>query len=193
MKSSSVRGTPVRSISANNGQGFNNGGKPAGMSGTVSRQFEGDQKGNAQVGIATGTPYQSSSVNDDKAPKTARAKYGMVTDQNGDQASPTSNGNGTLFDGVSREGAYLPPAAGAMDSPVTHGAPALNPGAIRVENLAHLGQGIGASPSQASDEILKIGGVMSRGMQGKSHASGGEEELLEDDVLRNLGPGGAVG
>lgn len=193
MKQSSVRGTPVTSISRNNGQGWlSPGAKPAGYSGTVNKQFEGDQKGNNQVGIASGTPYQTASINDDIQPAPNRSKYGIVLSENGmNMADPKQNGNGVLFDGVSREHGYLAPDAHTMDSPVPQGAPHFDTRTIAQENIAHLG--VGAVPGREADDILSIGGVISRGMDGTSHANGGEMELLEDDLLRNEGRGGAVG
>jgi hypothetical protein len=165
------------------------------MSGTVNKQFEGDQKGNRQEGVAKGTPYQSQAGNSDEFVRVrSRDKYGKVIDDAaGDQANYLSNGNGVILDGIAREMGYTPMAAATMDSPVMMGAPHFDTRTIRQENLAHMGQGIGAAPSQSGDDILAIGGVISRGMENVSRSSGGEDELLEDDVLRNLGPGGAVG
>ncbi len=195
MKSSSVRGTPVRHIGNTAHEGMS-GAKPSGMSGTVNRQFEGDQSGNRQTGLKTGTPFNSRNGNSDEFSRTRSSdrKGGMVIDDAaGNQNDPKANGNGVLFDGVSRATDYLARDAGAMDSPVPLGAPILRHGAIRTENIEHLGQGIGASPSQAGDEILSIGGVMSRGMDGVDKPGDSEESLLEDDTLRNMGSGGAVG
>ncbi len=194
MKSTTVRGTPVRHISNTAREGMM-AGKPSGMSGTVNKQFEGDQKGNRQEGVARGTPYESRDGNSDEFMRTrSQGKYGMVMDAAaGDQADPRDNGNGVILDGMSREAGYTPMSERTMDSPVMEGAPTFDTRTIRDENIAHLGQGIGARPSQAADDILNIGGVMSRGMVGTSTPQGGEDELVEDDVLRNLGPGGAIG
>jgi len=195
VKSTTVRGTPVRHISNTAREGFNNGAKPVGMSGTVNKQFEGDQKGNRQEGIARGTPYESRNGNSDEFSRTvSRDKYGRVIDPAaGDQADPRANGNGVVLDGMSREEGYTPKREQTEDSPVPQGSPTFDTRTIRDENVAHLGQGIGARPSQAADDILEIGGVMSRGMVGTSTPQGGEDELAEDDVLRNLGSGGAIG
>lgn len=185
MKSTSVRGTPVTSIKASNTEG-QRAGKPAGMNGTVNKQFEGDQR--FQENPRAGTPYNSQ---DGNGPETrvvrSQGKYGMVTDENGDQNNPKDNGNGVLLDGISREAGYTPRDERTMDSPVHEGAPRFNTSFIKQENLAHLGQGIGAAPSQASDEILAIGGVMSRGMVGTSRLGAPEGELTEDDTLRATG------
>ena len=195
MKSSSVRGTPYTRVSNTRTEGMMHGAKPKGMSGTVNKQFEGDQKGNRQVGVAQGTPYQSQDGNSDEFMRTrSNGKYGVVMDPAaGNLADPAANGNGTILDGMSREMGYTPMPAATMDSPVMTGAPHFDTRMIRAENLAHMGQGIGAAPSQSGDDILAIGGVISRGMQGTSHKSGAETELAEDDDLRNLGRGGAVG
>lgn len=113
-----------------------------------------------------GTPYNSAKVSDDAAPKSSSGTFGNVIDtQTGVNLSrPESNGNGVILDGISRESDYFPKTAGAMDSPVPAGSPTFREGGMRAENIAHLGQGIGAAPSQASDVILNIGGVMSRGI-----------------------------
>jgi hypothetical protein len=164
VKASTVRGTPVRSISADNGQGFTSGGKPANYSGTVPNAYQGDQS--QKINPKSGTPYNSSSVNDDKAAKSTTGKYGHVIDEvAGDQGSHLSNGNGVILDGLSRESDYTPRAAGTMDSPVPNGAASFPAGAMRTENIAHLGKGVGVDASQAGDVLEAIGGVMSRGME----------------------------
>lgn len=158
MRPSTVRGTPVRSISADNGQGFTNSGKPPGFQGTVAKGYAGES---ATPG--GGTPYNSASVNDDKDAKRGGGKYGPVIDKvAGDQASHLSNGSGVILDGLARESDYTPTAAAAMDSPVPNGAPSFPKGAMRAENIAHLGEGTGVSASQAGDVLLGIGGVMDR-------------------------------
>lgn len=58
-----------------------------------------------------------------------------------------------------------PLAAPTVDSPVPGAAPMFDTGSIIDENRAHLGKGSGATapnPSMARDNLLKIGGVMSR-------------------------------
>lgn len=169
MKSRVTHGTPVNHIgpsgaSVGNREGFGSAGGPQGYSGTVNKQFQGDQKGNRQEGIASGTPANHLRGNPDETRRVrADHRYGVIPVNGGqDMNSPSSNGNGTLFDGMSRERGYNPKAAATMDSPVMHGAPALNTRAIRQENLAHLGQGTGADPAQAADVITNIGGVMSK-------------------------------
>jgi len=151
-----VRGTPVRSISQG---GYENTAKPAGYTGTVNNQYKGES---ATPG--GGTPYNSGAGNDDQA-KSVKQSGGiaMVADHVGVvNNSPESTGSGVLLDGISRESDYTPMAAGAMDSPVPAGSPAIQPGSMRAENIAHLGQGTGAAPSQAGDVLLGIGGVMDR-------------------------------
>jgi hypothetical protein len=192
MKSSSVRGTPINSIKAPNNQGMM-AAKPKGMSGVVNRQFEGEQATNRANGN-TGTPYNSQDGNGPESKRVRSSdKYGKVRDHNGDQNNPADNGNGVILDDITRESGYNPKDAEAMDSPVPRGSPEFNTRTIEQENLAHLGQGIGAVPAMAGDDILAIDGVMSRGMIGTSRPTGGIMELTEDDVLRDLGRGGAVG
>lgn len=181
----SVRGTPVRHISNTAREGMS-AGKPANYSGTVNRQFEGDQKENREIGIAQGTPYQSRDGNSDEYSRTAsQGKYGMVIDPAaGNMADPHANGNGVLLDGISRERGYEPRDERTMDSPVREGSPTFDAGFIREENRAHLGKGIGVSEAQINDDVLGIGGVLSRGMRGTSTPHGNIDELTDDDTLR---------
>jgi hypothetical protein len=167
VKPSSVRGTPVRS-----------------MSGTSPSQYVGDQS--QQPNRASGTPYNSSKGNSATA-KTVKQSGGVgqvIDTQTGVMFhEPNSNGNGVVFDGITREGDYFPAGAPAMDSPVPNGAATMPKGAMRAENIAHLGSGTGVNASQAGDVLLAIGGVMSRGMVGTSTPAGGEAELTKDDTL----------
>ena len=197
MKSTSVRGTPFRSISADNGQGFMTpGAKPKAMSGVVPKQYEGEQATNqANLNGRAGTPYQSRSVNDDREPPLRTKKYGNQGDSingQGDMNNPDDNGDGTLFDGVNEHGDFVPPQGDVMDSPVPTGAQI--PQTDAAEVLANLRSGVGKEwgPSDGpGNNFQTMGGVMSRDMAQKSTAKGAETELLEDDYLRDLGPGGA--
>lgn len=181
MRPTTVRGTPVRSISADNGQGFTNSGKPAGYSGTVPKAYEGDQS--AKVNPKSGTPYNSSSKNDDKAPKTSSGWYGEVIDtQTGTNMNePESNGNGVIFDGVTRAAGYR---AGSqpqtLDSPVPEGAQLPVQDAPVV--LANIRSGVGKAWGYGSgpgDNFQTMGGVMSRGME-EGDLGGRNSELVEN-------------
>ncbi len=189
-KGTVVRGTPVNVIrSGSSGinpqkpAGYNTGGQ------TVRDQFEGDQSGNRQVerqiGKKLSTQYNSDRGNPGDASTTrADYRYGVILSNGGqDMNNPASNGNGVFFDKMSRANGYMPPDARHLDSPVPNGAPMFQGESIKQENLGHLGQGIGASPSQAEDVITKIGGVMSRGMVGSSTARASESQLTSDDTL----------
>lgn len=161
MKPSTVRGTPMRSISANNGQGFTSGGKPPGFQGTVNPQYAGES---ATPG--GGTPYNSASVNDDRpASSTTGKQMGSVIDtQTGTNMNePESNGNGVVFDGVSRERDYMPSVASAMDSPVPSGAQRPTPnGSIKLNEIRNgEGAAYGANDS-IPDSLIAGGGVMDR-------------------------------
>lgn len=194
MKSSTVVGTPVRSIKAGNVEGMM-AGTPKGYEGVVNRQYQGDQSGNRQTGVNTGTPYNTRNGNGPESKRVASSdKHGIVIDtQTGvDLNEPTSNGNGVILDGMTRESDYTPRGAAAMDSPVPQGSPTFEAGAMRAENIAHLGKGKGAAASQAGDVLLAIGGVMSRGIAGTTKASDSSTALIEDDLLENLGSGGAI-
>jgi hypothetical protein len=167
MKQSTVRGTPINSIKASNSQGMNHGAKPGGMSGTVNRQFEGDQKSNREEGHSTGTPYQSM---DGNGPETSRMrsrdKFGRVTTASeGDQAEPTSNGNGVLFDRVEQSSDYMGKDADVMDSPVPEGAQQPQHDASIKLNELRNGKGkYWGADDVIEDSLLKADGIMSRGI-----------------------------
>lgn len=147
-------------------------------------QYQGDQS--QQPNSKSGTPYRSVQGN----PATAKTVvshglFGEVIDTAAgvNFHRPESNGNGVILDGMSREADYTPSGASTLDSPVPAGAPILAKGAMRRENLEHMGQGKGVSAALAGDVITEIGGVMSRGMLGTSTPGGGEGELTKDDTL----------
>jgi hypothetical protein len=196
MKPSSVVGTPFHSIKASNSQGMMHGAKPSGMSGTVNRQFEGDQRINREEGISTGTPYQSQDGNGPETKVTrSHGLYGDVeTPSAGNQASPTSNGNGVILDGIDRARDYTAKPRPAMDSPVPEGSQKPQDNASIKLNEIRNGQGkYWGADDAIEDNIVAAGGVLSRGMENVSRPGESETELLEDDYLRNLGAGGAVG
>jgi hypothetical protein len=165
----SVRGTPVNHVGPKgaligNKEGYGAKAGPKGMSGTVNKQYEGDQKGNREVGISTGTPYQSQYGNPDETSVTREDhRYGVSLGAGGqDYNDPKANGDGTMFADMSRAEGYTPPNARTADSPVRKGSPVFDTHDIRAENLSHIGEGIGAAPSQAADDLVKIGGVMGK-------------------------------
>jgi hypothetical protein len=159
--------------------------KPMGYNGTVNSQFEGDQSGNRQTGLNTGTPFNSEQGNPDEASRVRfQGRYGVI-DVNGgqDMNSPSSNGNGVVLDGMNREKGYQPRDTKQLDSPVPSGAPFFDTRTIAEENRAHLG---GDEFNTVDlDDLGKMGGVMSRGMVGTSRGSASEDELLDDDYLKN--------
>jgi hypothetical protein len=157
-KGTVVRGTPVNHISATNGQGFNNATMPAKYAGTTtSSQYKGDQS--QQPNPRSGTPAQSRSVNDDVQRLVSDHRYGVSPGAGGqDYNSPSSNGNGTVFDGISRASGYTPRPAAAMDSPVSPDSPMFDTRTIRQENQARSGN---VSPALIEDDLRKIpGGTM---------------------------------
>ena len=160
MKSRVVQGTPVTRISRDNGQGFNGSTKPAGFAGTQSTQFMGDSTG-ARTGVAAGTPYNSAAKNDDKRPKTTHAKMGIVLSENGiNMSDPTANGDGVVFDGVSRNSDRLATPSDVMDSPVPMGAQRPAVDSVKQLNALRNGTGKDYAASQAIPD--KFAGVMSR-------------------------------
>jgi hypothetical protein len=155
-------------------------GKPAGMSGTVNQSYEGDQS--RKLDARSGTPYTSRDGNPPSAKRVvSNDRHGIVIDPAAgeDMNDPASNGAGVMLGEITREADYFPIPAGAMDSPVPHGSPAFPKGAMRAENIAHLGQGKGADASQAGDVILNIGGVLSRGME-EGDTGGRNSELVDN-------------
>jgi hypothetical protein len=187
MKSKSTWGTPVNSISGNQGEGFMKGPlvPPRNDGTTTLPQFKGEQATNRENG-ATGTPYQSRSVNDDREPPLNRQKYGIVLGENGQNMSdPSSNGNGVLFDGVSPARDLLPTAANVMDSPVPMGAQQPIPNTTEVLANLRSGEGKTWGPKDGpGNNFQEMDGVMSRGMVGTSKASRPETELTSDDTLK---------
>jgi len=160
VKPSTVRGTPVRSISQG---GYDNTGKPSGFQGTVNGQYAGQS---ATPG--GGTPYHSGAGNDDQAKRVASrgTKMGTVIDtQTGTNMNePESNGNGVVFDGVSRSAGYR---AGSqpqtLDSPVP--TDCQKPVQDAPVKLANIRSGIGGSwgPDDGpGDNFQTMGGVMDR-------------------------------
>jgi hypothetical protein len=192
-------GTPVNVIkSGGSGRAAGKPGGYAGAAGTVRDTFEGDQKGPRQVAAQMsgkqdlGTPYQSVAGNPGDASRIAHGTgfYGVDAVEGGQNMNDaSSNGNGTILDHMSRETQYQPRSPAMIDSPVPGNAPFFDSRTINDENRAHAGRG---NEATANDRLLPIGGVMSRDMLGTSTPKGGENELQEDDVLKNLGPGGAI-
>lgn len=174
MKSSTTRGTPINHYGpggggANRNEGYNPVEKPKGFSGTVNKQFEGDQKGNRQEGIASGTPYESKHGNPDEFHRVRShgPKGGVVLSENGmNMNDPRANGNGVIFDGVSQATGYRPGVQPqTMDSPVPEGGQRPIQNAPKVLNDLRSGEGDYFGPGDGpKDSLLEQGGVMSRGM-----------------------------
>jgi hypothetical protein len=188
MRGSSVRGTPVRHIgtSGTTNEGVAPG-RPSGMKNTVHPQYEADHRG-YQTDPRSGTPYNSQAGNSDEFSRTVSSdKYGhVIDDAAGNMSDPASNGAGVVLDGAdSPDNGNSPRSEPTMDSPVPGHAPVFNPADMVAENRAHLGSGneIGMR------DLIRGGGVMSRGMDTVSQADNtDEDELLHDDVLnRNIG------
>lgn len=166
MKQSTVRGTPIHSIKAPNTQGMR-AGKPEGFSGTVNRQFEGDQKSNREEGHSTGTPYHSEDGNPPGASRMRSSdKFGRVdTPAAGDQAFNTSNGNGVLFDDVKREDDYIGKESDVKDSPVPEGAQQpQHDASIKLNELRNGKGSYWGADDVIEDSLLKADGVISRGL-----------------------------
>lgn len=186
-KGKSVWGTPVHTVADTAREGIAPG-TPRNMEGVIPKQYRGDHA------PGHGTPYRSEAGNGPEYSRTVSSdKYGKVdSPESGDQSNPKVNGNGVILDEMGRAQGYTPRSRMTMDSPVPTDAPIFDTSTIRQENIAHLGRGKGVSEAMVNDDLDAIGGVMSRGIEGHSTPSGGEDELIEDDTLRNMGRGGAV-
>jgi hypothetical protein len=194
MKSTTVRGTPYRKIENTANEGISPR-TPAGNRGTVDKM-------NSEPGIRTGpqprgTPYQSQAGNSDEFSRVAsQGKYGHVVDTaTGENMNdPRSNGDGVILDDMATD--YNDPRhAPTIDSPVSPEAPIFETRTIAEENAAHLGRGRGSTApnrANATDDLLAIGGVMSRGMLGTSSSQMPETALANDDVLPSVPPAGKV-
>lgn len=184
MKSSSVRGTPythIASPSAN--QGFRQGGGNA--DNTVAEQFRGGGI-NTQANTR-GTPANYAHGNPDETRRVVSSdRYGKVeSGSQGNANDPKNNGDGVVLDRMGKDYAS-PGAAPSLDSPVPGNAPVFDTASILAENRAHLGSNMPEAASR--DDILNLGGVLSRGMKGTSTSGGPETELTEDDTLPAVAP-----
>ena len=161
MKSTTIKGTPYNFVPATD-QG-RAAAKPTNLSGTIDRQYEGEQSINRQLG-ATGTPYQSQGGTPAGLLRTASAdRYGVVLGENGqDMNSSSSNGNGVILGNISRATDYLPVGEHTLDSPVPGGAPMFEHGAQRRVNRERLGRDDGVVESMIDDDVVIVGGVMGR-------------------------------
>jgi len=189
------RGTPYHHI-GNKGtahEGMEHGAKPRGYEHT-SRDAEGrpgadyrsDTRG-YQHSDRSGTPYNSQNGNSDEYRRlVTRDAHGNVTSEHGiNHNDPRDNGKGVIFDGANRyEEGYMPKPERTMDSPVPEHAPWFGAEFIAKEDRAHAGSGI---EHTATDDLLSIGGVMSRGMVGTSSRHGPETELMQDDEMHGEG------
>lgn len=173
-KSKVVYGTPVNSIRS--GASGINPGKPAGFNTgaqTVPDIFEGDQRGNRQVEKENGWPanslgstYNSDPGNPGDASRTRLAdRYGKNRSGAGpiDMNDPKANGNGVIFDGVSRARDYTATPSDVMDSPVPKGAQQPQDDASIKLNELRNGEGSYWGADDAiEDSLLKGGGTLSR-------------------------------
>jgi hypothetical protein len=193
MRPTTVRGTPYTKITNTANQGVSPR-TPSGMKGTV-------EENTAEPGIRTGppgrgTPYRSQAGNSDEFMRTvSRDRYGMVMDPVlGNPNDPRTNGDGVILDHMATD--YEDPRhMPTMDSPVPVEAPIFETSTVAQENAAHLGRGRGPTapnPAMARDDLLAIGGVMSRGMVGTSTNAEPEKILTDDDTLPAVAPAGKV-
>lgn len=152
------------------------------MTHTTMEPYRSDTRG-YQSDPRSGTPYHSDAGNGPEYKRTVEQSTDAESADHGNQNDPKTNGRGVVFDGAnSYERGYSPHSEPTMDSPVPGHAPVFDTRTVREEDRAHVGM---RNESAATDDILKIGGVMSRGMRGTSTPEGAEDELIGDDVLRD--------
>jgi hypothetical protein len=147
-----------------NREGFTPG-TPQGTKSTVLDQFRGSGINTAPNPV--GTPLQDVDGNPDETRRVAEGtgRYGVVLSENGqDHNNFASNGDGVILDKMSKDyadAAHKP----TLDSPVPREAPLFETDNIIEENRAHLGKGSGPTApndDMSRDDLMKIGGVMSR-------------------------------
>jgi hypothetical protein len=180
MKGSTVRGTPIHHVGNTSREGMS-AGTPKGMKGTSPEQYDSDRRG-YQSDPRGGTPYRSETGNGSETRRVVSSdRYGKVeSNQQRNANDPLNNGHGVVFDGANEYSrGYAPRGEASEDSPVPRGAPVFDAGFIASEDRAHAGRG---NEQTARDDILSIGGVLSRGMVGTSKANGPENELTQDDT-----------
>jgi hypothetical protein len=103
----------------------------------------------------------------------------------GNANDPSNTGSGVLLDSVSSD--YEDPTIQpSMDSPVPGNAPMYQTSDITSVNQARLGSNM--SPAHAKDDLLALGGVMSRGMEGIDKSTDTEDKLTRDDTLPGVAP-----
>jgi hypothetical protein len=177
----SIRGTPYIKLGGTEG---GNAGKPQGYTGTVGAQYGRDIIDTRGQG---GTPYQSNNGNPATARRVVSADlYGKVmSNQQGNANDPSNTGSGVILDSVASD--YEDPTIQpAMDSPVPGNAPLYQTSDIVSVNQARLGSNM--SPAHAKDDLLALGGVMSRGMEGVDKSGDAEDSLTRDDTLPGVAP-----
>lgn len=178
------RGTPFNHAGNSlHGVGMREHAAASGMTSTVLPQYE-SEKGGYRNADGTGTPLQHQKGNPPDARREVARGTNLESSDHGNQNDPRSNGKGVILDGQNEYRAgYQEPAErkGVMDSPVPAAAPIFDADNILIEDRAHMGR---RGENQANDNILAIGGVLSRGMESTSRPSDhDEEELIHDDEL----------
>lgn len=181
MRGTSVKGTPYISKSSSEG---GNAGKPAGYTGTVGPLYGRDIIDTRKQG---GTPYQSTNGNPATTRRVVSADtYGRVMSGSAGQMNdPLSNGNGVVLDSVSSD--YEDPTISpSMDSPVPGNAPMFQ--TSNLLTITQMRMGSNMSPAHAKDDLVALGGVMSRGLDTISKPGESEMELTTDDTLPGVAP-----
>lgn len=184
MRGSTVRGTPVHHVTQGSRGEGQRGGEPRGMQGqTTHENYQSESRGYRDEHFPhRGTPYTSEDGNPPNARRTVgdHPTHGIVHSESGlDMNDPKSSiGQGVVLDdGAHRyEGGFQTTAhTPTEDSPVPGHAPHFDPGFIAKEDRAHLGSG----NERGVDDLVRAGGVMSRGMEGTSRH--GESETVGDE------------
>lgn len=175
MKGSTVRGTPYHHVGNTAREGMK-AGTPKDMEGTSPRGMSSDNRG-YQPNPRGGTPYHSDDGNSDEYKRQVAHGTNLESSDHGNQNDPRSNGAGVMLDANGMDRGFSPRPERTMDSPVPGHAPEFDTGFIQEENRKHLGSG----NERGNEDLVKGGGVMSRGMKNVSRPGGAETEMESEE------------
>lgn len=197
MRGSTVRGTPIHHI----GNTAHEGVKPGvpkgyesedGGARTTHEQYRSDKRG-YQRAPNDGTPYHSEAGNGPEFRREVVRSTNAESSDHGNQNDPRSNGPTVLLDTHGPMEGFMPrESGGVMDSPVPAHAARFDAGTMHEEDEAHLGSGLEhLAGAKVNNDLRRLDGVMSRGLDSTSHPGEDEFELTRDDTLKGPEAGSA--